>query len=520
MKKILYILTLSVKLTLFTSAQTTFMQSITNPTLIVDVIGGAENGGVHCFGGRHGDIVNNWSGKIYACDNTGSTVFQRLHRLAGRDIFYTDVARGQSGSFHVCGYSIPFVGGTPEAIVTSIDAAGNVLYATSFSNGYDIYSTIRMLEGRDSGCYVGWSNIQTGSYADVFLIHHRNGVILDQLELRTDTNLATEESLIAMNRGADGGFYLLGQNTDASYVLRYTWLTKLDSLLNHRWTVQFPDTAFHFADFDISTEGSLLLYGRKQNTVGENEPFLSRIDSTGSVSWTKTYSSSMINYIPLQIAATIDGGATLIGGEFYSIQNYTTTSRIRVDEQGDVAFSAKLYGAMLDFEPFYASTSSDGSLWISGRNLLGIYGLIMKLDPDAMSACYDSVVAVTVNTETLSGAFITPMITSGNMVAISENLIVDSSLHKSNLCFSTGIEEEPKVRNVSVNNPVGSTLVLNQVSDYRQLTVYDLSGRKLITREKNTEDEWRVDVQCLPAGCYIVHLQGPRGNEVAKVSKQ
>ena len=518
MKRIIFIPVLLISIS--SSAQTTFMHAIYHPSLVVDLIAGAQNDSINCFVGRHGDILNDFAGKIYACDQNGNTLFQRLHQQPGYNIIYNDICKSSSGGFISAGYRVPVSGNSSEPVISSIDASGTVYSITGFSNGYNMHSIPHLIAGDDSSSYVCFSNYTSGNNSDIFLIHSRNGIILNQWIIKTDSlALPLFEYIHAIHRNTFGAFYLLGTRETSPNVFQHYFLCKLDSLLRQEWTIEFADTSYRFSNFSCTSDGGVLLFGAKRNSTGENEPFISKLDSSGIIIRTMVYSSSMINYLPVSVTSTQDDAATLIGVEVYSSQLYLTTSRIHIDSLGQVVFASRIYGAQIDFEPFHSFTSDDSNMWISGRNGLGTQGMIMKLNPGEMAPCYDSSLSVTEYSEILPINFISAAIDTGNMTAANLSFNIDSSLFKTVVCFTTTIADIPNKDGIQIINPVVNELTLFNVNIYTQIAMYDLTGRNVLLMEKGEENNFKIDVQQLQVGCYLIRLNGKEKQVVMKIVK-
>lgn len=71
-------------------------------------------------------------------------------------------------------------------------------------------------------------------------------------------------------------------------------------------------------------------------------------------------------------------------------------------------------------------------------------------------------------------------------------------------------------------NPVTNVVNISNSENMlvNQVTVYDISGKQLITQTFNTEKEIQVNVENLPSGTFILHLETNQGIAVKKLVKK
>lgn len=90
----------------------------------------------------------------------------------------------------------------------------------------------------------------------------------------------------------------------------------------------------------------------------------------------------------------------------------------------------------------------------------------------------------------------------------------------------TGIKENPQATATIYPNPAHNTLTVESTSPIREITVYDLTGRVMMTAGNGTVETWgtaslthTLNVSSLPAGIYLLHAVTDNGVKTARFVK-
>jgi len=84
--------------------------------------------------------------------------------------------------------------------------------------------------------------------------------------------------------------------------------------------------------------------------------------------------------------------------------------------------------------------------------------------------------------------------------------------------YTTNVNDIEANRIILAPNPVSSVVSIEAGIKYDTVSIYDVSGKMLIQAEIN--QELSLDVSALPAGLYMVKLEGDAQPQITKLIKQ
>ncbi len=124
-----------------------------------------------------------------------------------------------------------------------------------------------------------------------------------------------------------GGYYILGENMDASQQRNFTFVKKLDAsgniVWNNKFIFQFIETAF--TDIELTPDLGCVMVGVVRDTVGALKPYfvyaVLKIDQSGNVIWDEFFNINLPNF------AIPNSGA--------KFQSKTSNARLRVQVSSD-----------------------------------------------------------------------------------------------------------------------------------------------------------------------------------------
>ena len=74
---------------------------------------------------------------------------------------------------------------------------------------------------------------------------------------------------------------------------------------------------------------------------------------------------------------------------------------------------------------------------------------------------------------------------------------------------------------VSISNPVDNNLTIKGLtSNIKEISIYTILGKKVLSKTVNTQDEINLDVSPLATGLYIVEMKGENSKVAKKIIKQ
>jgi hypothetical protein len=203
-------------------------------------------------------------------------------------------------------------------------------YLTSFS------------EMRDSNIvYFGWSYLQFKQYDDNFNII-RETRHLDSLNIYTGRKIAYHQS----------AYYFSGFKFNFITDTVKSVLVKFDSIGNVIWEkTYFPnDKDVRLASVTSRPDGKIIILG---NNINQAQPqlgftFVSLLDTSGSVIWTKTY-NQVYSQQPISYKNTAVGGGILATTHQINNTNYQRTAIYKLDANGNTQWQ-KILGYQAPFQ--------------------------------------------------------------------------------------------------------------------------------------------------------------------------
>lgn len=128
----------------------------------------------------------------------------------------------------------------------------------------------------------------------------------------------TDDEAYSLIQTKDGGYALAGQSR--GYGTSDFWLVKTDSSGNLEWNSKYWEPYLaggsHFLEVTHkivqTSDGGYALIGSEEKSCEDNDFYLTKVDSIGSVQWRKTYGEKYID-VPCAVVQLGDGGFALGG---------------------------------------------------------------------------------------------------------------------------------------------------------------------------------------------------------------
>jgi hypothetical protein len=191
----------------------------------------------------------------------------------------------------------------------------------------------------------------------------------------------TEDEAYSIVQTSDGGYALGGQSR--GYGTADFWLVKTDSSGNRVWSTKYWEPYLaggnHFLEVTHklvqTSDGGYALAGSEEKSFEDNDFYLIKVDSSGSVQWRKTYGEKYID-VPSSVVQLSDGGFAL-GGTITEVGKTGPISKdlsiVRTDSSGNLlwtkAYNAK-YNETLDSKSeefgYSMCQTNDGAYVIAG----------------------------------------------------------------------------------------------------------------------------------------------------------
>jgi len=168
----------------------------------------------------------------------------------------------------------------------------------------------------------------------------------------------------SIQQTTDGGYIVAGRTKSFGAGDNDIWILKLESNGNVSWQKTYGGRDYDFADsIQQTSDGGYIVAGSTQSFgAGYYDAWVLKLDSTGDVSWQKTYGGSNLDYAH-SIQQTTDGGYILAGYSFSAGDNDILI--LKLESNGNVTWQ-KTYGASYSDYARSIQQTSDGGYIVAG----------------------------------------------------------------------------------------------------------------------------------------------------------
>lgn len=265
------------------------------------------------------------------------------------------------GGYIISGQAEPTFGNT-EAWCTKTDADGKVIWKKTYG-GSDFDIAYRVEETSDRGFIVAGTTDSFGAGSRDAWIYRldKNG----KVKWQKTYGGSVYDTAYGLTRTTDGGYMVVGESSSFGAGYMDAWCLKLDANGALQWA-----RALGGADQDSARsvvqagDGGYVFAGYTESSgAGDKDLWCAKLDSTGSLVWSKTFGGTDEDYAN-EIQKTADGGF-VIGGYTESFgKGYSDAWVIKLNSDGGVAWQ-RTYGAS-NFEEGYSILQlTDGSYMLA-----------------------------------------------------------------------------------------------------------------------------------------------------------
>jgi len=183
---------------------------------------------------------------------------------------------------------------------------------------------------------------------------------------------------------ADGGYALAGY-TESFGVGADFWLIKTDSAGNALWNKTYGgnDTDIAYSTVQASDLGYALAGYTYSNNISQNDIFLVKADSSGTMQWNRTYGGTNQDYA-YSVVQTRDGGYALAGATLSFGAGGADFYLVKTDSAGILQWNRTYGGGNNDYAESVIQTSDGGYALAGYTDSFGAGGYdfwLVKTDP-------------------------------------------------------------------------------------------------------------------------------------------
>jgi hypothetical protein len=329
--------------------------------------------------GYNSSSGNGYDGLLMKVTTSGEMIWEKNFGSLYMDSFY-NVINTSSGDYVAAGFqTLPGNSGSNIYIVKS-----NALGEKQWEYLGDSEHTTQgfgLVETPDNG-FIACGYIQDNSYTDrdIYLVKldasgkkvwdKRFGLI------NPGSTTAIYDDAYAIMAAGDSGYYLTGSINGNSVCCCKSFLMKLSGSGDSLWTKSYS-LAIGYA-ISRTADGNIIIGG----TIASNgqDAFLLKTDTAGKKIWEKSYGTSAFD-IGTSVVQTQDGGYAMSG---YSAKSGGSqdVSLLRINSSGTLLWS-KTFGGDSEDEGYSIVKDSDGGFFIAGlTNSGGSFVFLNKTSSD------------------------------------------------------------------------------------------------------------------------------------------
>ncbi len=517
-KNLLTLLTSIIFISQFTSAQITFQKTIGGSGNDYGTISRqtADNGYIICgttgsFGAGMEDIY------LVKTNVNGDTLWTKTYGGTNNE-YGSSVQQTNDRGYIITGSTKSFGTGDRDIYLLKTDSAGNVLWTKTFNaTGEDIGS---FAQQTSDGGYVIAGSSQSSSLTnyDVDLIKtDANG---DTLWTRTFSGSGYEDGNFVQQTN-DGGYIITGTTASFGAGGYDFYIIKTNASGNILWAKSYGGTGDDYA-FSIkqnNDSGYVVTGATSSFGSGFFDAYLMRINSTGTVAWTKVFGGTDYDD-GVSAQQTSDNGFIMLGQAF-SFGVGSDVYIIKTNASGDTLWTRIFGGTGYEFGGSVQQTNDGGFFISAGEESFNssreMY--ILKTDVNGNSGCNQGSTGTIVSSPVIQVATAAFMVSGGFTINSPAALVANGGTVNS-LCTSVGIHDiEGSITTINVfPNPFSNELIISGTKQKGIVIVVDVTGKEII-QQKGLDGDTKINTQNLTSGFYFINYMEENNSAKFKLVK-
>ena len=256
------------------------------------------------YGAGNSDI---WVLKL---NSTGNVTWQRTYGGSGTEEAES-IQQTSDGGYIVAGRTYSYGAGNSDIWVLKLNSTGSVTWHRTY--GGSIYDYAESIQQTSDGGYIvaGYTSSYGAGSGDMWVLKlNSTGSVTWQ---KTYGGSGTEEAE-SIQQTSDGGYIVAGHTSSYGAGTWDYWVLKLNSTGSVTWQKTYGGSDEENAEsIQQTSDGGYIVAGYTYSYgAGSEDIWVLKLNSTGSVTWQKTYGGSSTD-IAYSIQQTSDGGYIVAG---------------------------------------------------------------------------------------------------------------------------------------------------------------------------------------------------------------
>ena len=308
------------------------------------------------FGAGAGDI---WVLKL---SSTGTIDWQHTYGRSGSD-WADSIQQTSDGGYIVAGTSWSFVAGNYDIWVLRLSSTGTIDWQHTYGGSGDDHAS--SIQQTSDGGYIvagSTSSFGAGDY-DICLLKLSSTGTIDWQHTYGGSKL---DRVISIQQTSDGGYIVAGETVSFGAGVGDIWVLKLSSTGTIDWQHTYGGSGFDWANsIQQTSDGGYIVAGISYSfRAGNEDIWVLRLSSTGTVDWQHTYGGSGFDDAR-SIQQTSDGGYIVAGTTSSFGAGYYNIWVLKLSSTGTIDWQHTYGGSNSDYARSIQETS-DGRYIVAG----------------------------------------------------------------------------------------------------------------------------------------------------------
>lgn len=411
-----------------------------------------------------------------------------------------DIKQTNTGGYIIAGETSNS-GSNPSAYLLKTDSIGNFIWCKKFqTNAGHGYSVVIA----NDGGYV----LTGSSILGVYIVKtDSSGNHIWSKQIR-EAIVNNDMQGMSIDNTFDGGYIVGGMRCVFAGSPNDFLLMKFDSLGNLLWTKIYNIVdEWAYCVKETNDNGFIITgysyYGSFKRIL------LIKTDSFGNPTWSRGYGVDYTDNAEY-IEQTSDGGYCIIGTSISSSTGDFGMYLLKLDSLGTVVWSKTYGGSTYEFGFCLKQTSDNGYILIgSTRSFSSVFGYrdtyFIKTDSLGNSLCYENDVITITDTLNPTASLIFP-----NVTIMSDGTFSTASysgyLNDTTICYSLSVTENINNNTLQIYpNPTTGKLYFSNINKTCFIEIFDIYG-KIILTDKINKEHFEINLNNNTKGIYFYRV--------------
>ena len=455
---------------------------------------------------------------LFKTDGNGNFLWAKTYGDSLYDHAQSVIETNDHG-FLIAGATTSFGLGKSDAYFIKTDQSGNLTWSKTY--GQQSWQGATSVQQTSDGGYIA-VGYHSSSQHDIYAFKTDSLGNLQWSKLFGGGDYDDGYSVV---QTPDGGYLIAGDTYSFGVAVGFMdgLLIKLDSAGTMMWSKTYGGTGNESITCIKPVKTGGYIMAGYTNELGFSDDYVVRIDESGSVLWSAKYGTSDWER-STSIVETSDGGFIISGISAASFGILEDGHLVRIDNSGNFLWARRYDRSANDnFRSVHQSANDD--FIVAGNTLMqmdtsqvnNVY--LLHLDASGNAGCaqipFDTVASYFGTT--ITTPYPGKAITSGSIVAAT--IVKNSTAPVSTICLDgLGLEERiSELHEIRLYpNPATHFLTIQSSLLMTELSITNSLGHQVVSRVLNNTLT-TVDISTLSAGIYFYSAKTTQGNRVGKI---